>query len=94
MMANLTINAIFATVFATLAWHSLPRGWRFLRLGWLAIRNEVANSDEETPPKQRYHMATQSNFLIAGLAWLIGGVLSAALTIMFVVFAVFNVGIL
>lgn len=88
-MGNFTVNAIFAFVFAGFAWNSLRRGWRFFRVGWLAFK---ANEHRENTG-QNYDLHQESQFLIAGLAWLSGGLISAALVIMFVGFAIFGIGI-
>lgn len=88
-MANLTLNLIFASIFAGFAWNSLPRGWRFFRLGWQANQTKPDKSGDKT----QHNRQVSSSFLLAGTAWLIGGIASALLTIMFVGFAIFNVGI-
>jgi len=83
-MANLTVNLIFASIFGGFAWNSLIRGWRYFRPGWIAFRSKQEKLDESN---------VGSNFLIAGIAWLVGGIISALLTVMFVLFAIFDIGI-
>ncbi len=92
-MGNLTINAIFALVFAGIAWNSLPHGWRFFKIGWLAFRANAEKPDTEFNVEQQRGMQVGSNFLVAGLAWLIAGLIAASLTIMFIVFAILGIGI-
>lgn len=93
-MANFTINGIFVFIFGTFAWNSLPRGWRFLKLGWSSLRNHTEQVDAEFNVERQREMSIGSNFFLAGIAWLIGGIVSAILTIMFTVFAIFNIGVL
>ncbi|GAB5491625.1 MAG: hypothetical protein Phog2KO_18400 [Phototrophicaceae bacterium] len=92
-MGNFTLNSIFAFVFAGFAWNSLPRGWRFFKIGWLAFRANEENLSEEFDVERQRDMSVGSNFLIAGVAWLVGGIVCAILAIMFALFAIFNVGI-
>lgn len=92
-MGNFTLNAIFAFVFAGFAWNSLPRGWRFFKMGWQAFRANADNPADEINVERQREMSIGSNFLIAGVAWLLGGIVCAILAIVFTLFAVFNVGI-
>lgn len=92
-MGNFTLNAIFATIFAGFAWNSLPRGWRFFKIGWLAFRANTEKSETELDAEAQRDMQFGSNFLIAGIAWLAGGLITAILAITFVVFAILGVGI-
>ena len=80
-------------MFASFAWNSLPRGWRFFKIGWLAFRANDENPSEEFNVERQRDMSVGSNFLIAGVAWLVGGIVCAILAIMFTLFAIFNVGI-
>lgn len=92
-MGNFTINAIFATIFAGFAWNSLPRGWRFFKIGWLAFRFNADKSKTEVNIEAQREMQVGSNFLIAGVAWLAGGVIASILTVIFIIFAILGVGI-
>ena len=92
-MANFTINAIFAVIFGGFACNSLPRGWRFFKMGWLAFRANAEKSETEFNVEQHREVQVGSNFLIAGLAWLIGGLIAVGLTIMFAVFGILDLGI-
>ncbi|MEL6402791.1 MAG: hypothetical protein AAFV98_17000 [Chloroflexota bacterium] len=91
-MANFTINLIFASVFGTLAWNSLPRGWRFMRLGWLSMQANVDDADVDNNIEDHRTLSQASLYLLAGIAWLIGGAVSVGVAIMFVYFAFFNIG--
>ncbi len=92
-MGNFTLNAIFAFVFAGFSWNSLPRGWRFFKMGWQTFRANADNPDDEINIERQREMSIGSNFLIAGVAWLLGGIVCAILAIVFTLFAIFNVGI-
>lgn len=92
-MGNFTVNLIFSAVFAGFAWNSLPRGWRFFKIGWLAVRSNQQQSNDNFDVEQQRDLQAGSNFLIAGTAWLLGGSVCAALAIMFTLFAIFDIGI-
>ena len=92
-MGNFTINAIFAMVFGGIAWNSLPYGWRFFKIGWLAFRANAEQSDAEFNVEHQRDMQAGSNFLIAGVAWLAGGLIAGSLALMFVMFAILGIGI-
>ncbi|MEO1288126.1 MAG: hypothetical protein AAFV93_10175 [Chloroflexota bacterium] len=92
-MGNLTVNLLFAAIFAGFAWNSLPRGWRFFRVGWLAMRVNADKAKHDFDVEQDRDLQHGSNFLIAGTAWLLGGIISAGVAIVFVIFAILNVGI-
>lgn len=94
-MGNFTVNMIFVAIFAGFAWNSLPKGWRFFKVGWIAVRSNVEKDDDTSA----YHIEKQrdlqqgSSFLIAGTAWLLGGIASVIATITFAIFAFLNLGI-
>lgn len=92
-MGNFTLNAIFATIFGGFAWNSLPRGWRFFKIGWLAFRFNAEKSNTEDNLEAQPETLFGSNFLIAGIAWLAGGLIAAILAVIFVIFAILGVGI-
>lgn len=92
-MGNFTLNSIFAFVFAGFAWNSLPRGWRYFKMGWLTVRSTVDDADDKINVEQQREASIGSNFLIAGVAWLLGGIICAIIAIVFVLFAILNVGI-
>ncbi|MEM9955676.1 MAG: hypothetical protein AAF846_29015 [Chloroflexota bacterium] len=92
-MGNLTVNLLFAAIFAGFAWNSLPRGWRFFKVGWLAMRVNADKAKHDFDVEQHRDLQQGSNFLIAGTAWLLGGIISAGVAIVFVIFAILNVGI-
>lgn len=72
-MLSSTVNLIFATVFALLAWWSVPRGWNFFKVGWTALQEQTKQNSEDKN--------TGLYFFLAGLAWLIGGIFSAIIAI-------------
>lgn len=91
-MANLTFNLVFAAVFGTFAWNSLPRGWRFVRVGWLIMQTKADQANVDSNMEDHRLLSQASIYLLAGIAWLIGGIVSAGVAIMFVGFAFFNIG--
>ena len=72
-MLNTTVNMIFATVFATLAWWSIPRGWDFSKIGWMALQE---HTEQESKDRN-----AGLYFFLAGIGWLIGGIISAMVAI-------------
>lgn len=92
-MADFTINAIFATIFGTFTWNSLPRGWQFIRLGWLALQANADQPDADTNIERQRDMAQGSRYLLAGIAWMLGGLVSAGVATVFIYYAIFNLGV-
>ncbi|MGJ3239911.1 MAG: hypothetical protein ACFE0Q_14460 [Anaerolineae bacterium] len=92
-MGNFTVNLIFAAIFGGFAWNSLPRGWRFFKTGWLVFRAHADQDDVQTNVERQRTLQGGSTFLVAGLAWLIGGVISAILALAFTLFAFLDIGI-
>ena len=78
MMLAATVNFIFASIFASLAWWSLPRGWNFAKVGWKAIQD---NLDKQSSNTSLY-------FFLAGLGWLLGGMFAATVATLLAVLTV------
>lgn len=70
-MFTATVNFIFASIFASLAWWSLPRGWNFTKIGWRAIQD----STEEKAGNAGL------GFFLAGLGWLVAGIFSTIIAL-------------
>jgi hypothetical protein len=79
-MFKITVNMIFATVFVSLAWWSMPRGWNFIRMSWTAL--------QANPEKQANRSNTELYFFLAGLAWFIGGISSALVAAVLVILTI------
>jgi hypothetical protein len=81
-MLNATVNMIFATIFASLAWWSVPRGWNFLKVGWTALQGagEI----------QWNRSNSALYFFFAGLGWLTGGIVSAIVAIVMGILTISN----
>ena len=86
-MAIASINAIFALVFGSIAWQSIPKGWAFLKLGWRAMDSTANLPDATLHVEKRRTLETANRFLLAGIGWFVGGIASAGLTIAFIFFA-------
>lgn len=76
-----SISMVFALIFGTMAYRSIPYGWTLTRLGWTVLR---ANADK---PKASQNVETRNllsdgnRFFLAGLGWLITGIVAALLTV-------------
>jgi hypothetical protein len=82
-----SIQAIFAFVFGLIARYCLPRGWMFVRMGYFAIRTygEAGNVREDI--ERQRGMSSGTNFFVAGLGWLIAGIIAAGVTLILIVMA-------
>lgn len=47
-MLGASVNFIFASIFVSLAWWSLPRGWNFTKLGWKAMQDKTQGQSDNT----------------------------------------------
>ena len=93
-MLIITIHAVFAFIFGTFARHSLPRGWYFTRSGWLTLHAHADDPDATTNVEQRRLLTAGSQFLIAGLGWLLAGVASSIACLVVIVMAIQALGII
>lgn len=80
-----SISAIFALITGNFARYNLPKGWQLLKVGWLAISTgrEKAKVDVEN----RRMVDEGARFFIAGVGWLLAGMVAAILTVIFVLVA-------
>ena len=85
-MVLASVNAIFALVFGGIAWQCIPKGWLFLKLGWRAMDSNANLPDATLNVEKRRALDTANRFLIGGILWLGGGLLSVLLTVVFIVF--------
>lgn len=90
-MINASIQAIFALAFAAIARYCLPRGWMFVRMGWFAIRAIGDAGDVRQSVERQRGMSSATYFLLAGLAWLAGGLIAFVLMLGLLVMAVLSV---
>ena len=77
-MVLASINAIFALVFGSIAWQSIPRGWMFVKLGWRAMDSTSNISDAVLEVEKRRDLEHANRFLLAGIGWLVGGIVAEA----------------
>jgi hypothetical protein len=90
-MIDASIQAIFAVVFATIARYCLPRGWMFVRMGWFGIRAIGDAGAVRHNVEHQRGMSSATHFLLAGLVWMAGGLLSSLLMLGLLVMAVLSV---
>lgn len=72
-MLLITLNAVFAFLFAMGARLAFRRAWPFVRAGYGVIRAEVKKPDFRTNVYSRRLISEASNFLVGGLLWMVIG---------------------
>jgi len=87
-MLVVTLNGVFALIFAGIAWRSFPRGLLFTRSGWLAIRANAENPETPQNIERQRELNNGTRFFLAGLGWLAAGIIAAGLAIFFVIMTV------
>lgn len=87
-MLIITLNGVFAMIFAGIAWRSLPRGLLFTRSGWDAIRANAENPATTQDIERQRNLSSGTRFFLAGLGWLAAGIIAAGLAIFFTIMTV------
>jgi hypothetical protein len=88
-----SLSAVFALIFGTLAYRGIPHGLTLTRIGWQAL-NATADKPDTTTNIERYRILSDGNrFFLAGLGWLIMGVVSAILAVLTTLLTLYFAGI-
>jgi hypothetical protein len=87
MPLQLTLHAIFALIFGSIAWVALPRGWQFLKVGWSTLQANAGQPDRDTNYDRQQLIREGTRFFIGGLGWFVAGLLAAGTASVLVVLA-------
>ncbi|MDQ7025029.1 MAG: hypothetical protein Q9P01_18690, partial [Anaerolineae bacterium] len=76
-----SFSIVFALIFGTIAYRSVPYGWTLTRLGWTVLRVKADKPNVTQNVEARNLLTDGYRFFFAGLGWLITGIVAALLTI-------------
>jgi UPF0716 family protein affecting phage T7 exclusion len=82
-MAFALINALFTALFGSITRIALPRGWYLLRNGYTLIATHAQNPDARENVEARRAISQGTFWLLVGVVWLLGGLVTGALTLYF-----------
>jgi hypothetical protein len=82
-MLIVTVNAIVGAVCCIFALNALKRGWPFLCIGWTALQSNARQPDARTNIYRRQAIAEGGRFFLGGVMWLVAGVSSGIIGLIF-----------
>jgi hypothetical protein len=82
-----SISMVFALIFGTIAYRSIPYGWTLTRIGWGVLRSNADKPDATHNVETRSLLSDGNRFFLAGIGWFISGIV-AAIVAVFAVLAI------
>lgn len=78
-----SLNAVFAYLFGAFAYYQVPRGWQYMRAGWLAIQTQAAQDKPKRDIERERFISEGTQFFLSGLWWLCVGLGAGGFAVMF-----------
>lgn len=89
-----SLNAAFAYIFGAFAVHQVPRGWQYMRAGWLIIQTQAPDGKAKRDIERQRLIGEGTRFFFSGLFWFVAGGIAAGFAVMFGYQTLFYTGIL